>query len=119
MQPLFSLRLSACAALLALAPTVAAVAQTADPSATPLPTKPVTVLTTPSPAPTADTATQAASTPAKHEKTAEEKAALKAERLKKYDTNKDGKLDEQERAAMRADREKEKQSKEAKSSPKP
>ena len=47
-----------------------------------------------------------------------EKAAKKAKRdaenLKKYDINKDGKLDEKETAAMKADQEKAKAEKEAK-----
>ena len=45
-----------------------------------------------------------AAKPEKPERSAQEKAARKAERLRKYDTNHDGKLDEKELAAMRADK---------------
>jgi len=45
---------------------------------------------------------------------AEKKAKKDAENLKKYDANKDGKLDEKEMAAMKADQEKAKAEKEAK-----
>lgn len=45
---------------------------------------------------------------------AEKKAKRDAENLKKYDKNKDGKLDETETAAMKADQEKMKAEKKAK-----
>lgn len=92
-------------ALLSLASSGAALAQTAAPSATIAPAKPaaetstLTSSATVSPSPAA-----VAAKPGKEMRSPEEKAARKKARLEKYDTNKDGKLDKSERAAMRADK---------------
>ena len=81
-------------------------AQSASPSPSAAPSQPLA--DTPAPTATAAAAdaqaTPAAAKPQKVPLSADEKAARKAERLRKYDTNKDGKLDEKERAAMRADK---------------
>ena len=79
-------------------------AQSATPIPTTAPTQPLAD-TPVSPAPTASVAASpVAEKPQPTPRSAEDKAARKAERLRKYDTNKDGKLDEKERAAMRADK---------------
>lgn len=102
LPPLRALTLSALC-LLALAGRASA--QTASPGATVPPSKPVTEVPAASaakdPAPAATAAPEATVAPKKL--TPAEKKTRRAERLRKYDTNKDGKLDKEERAAMRAD----------------
>lgn len=111
-------RSAAFSALLLAGSATVAFAQSPDPSATPavVPSKPATETATPSPSAAVNTDAEAA--PKKAERTADEKKARKEERLRKYDTNKDGKLDEKERAAMRADKAKA-QTDKAKASPTP
>ena len=100
--------LLAFSALLFLGPVGVAWAQSASPSPTVTPSKPITETTTPASAATEASSPSPGATvaakPQKPERSAEEKAARKAERLRKYDTNKDGRLDDNERAAMRADK---------------
>ena len=93
-------------ALLSLVSIDVLCAQSASPSPTANPAKPVAEAGSSSPAAAASPSPTAAplAKPEKPPRTAEEKAARKTERLRKYDTNKDGHLDESERAAMRADK---------------
>ena len=89
-----------------LASTSGMRAQSPAPTATVAPAKPEIEAASPTASPAAAPAaakTEKEAAPQKPQRSAEEKAARKAERLRKYDTNKDGKLDEKERAAMRAD----------------
>ena len=78
-------------------------------SASPTPTS--EQATSPSPSVAASPTPVTVETPKKPELTEEQKKARRAERLRKYDTNHDGKLDAKEKAAMHADM--------AKSSPTP
>ena len=104
----FTTRTIAFPALLLLMPLGAMHAQSADPAPSVAPSNPVVDSATPAPtaaaSPSPIQAEPSVAKPQKPQRSAAEKAARKADRLKKYDTNKDGKLDEKERASMRADK---------------
>ena len=118
MKPFTVLRPVTLSVLLSLAPAGFAFAQTADPSATAateLATPALKSAASPSPSPTATPEPS----PEKKKRTPEEKKARKEARLRKYDTNKDGKLDKKEKAAMRADMGLTPETDDVKASPKP
>ncbi len=105
MKPQSALRPLAFSALLSLASVGVVFAQSPDPSATVAPSKPAAETSTPAPGAAVNSspaATETKAAPIRAQRSTEEKAARKKERLSKYDTNKDGKLDKSERAAMRA-----------------
>ena len=119
MQPSLALRPLIVSVLLALAPVGASFAQTASPTPTVDPAaSPVAAPTVSAVTPAPSLAPEPTPTP-KPKRTTEEKKSRRAERLRKYDTNKDGKLDEKERAAMRADKGMTPIKDDAKTSPKP